>query len=124
MEIAKDGTEGLLENMRGLNQIKEKMDLIASNIIQLSNQSQLIGEITATVEDIANQSNMLAVNASIEAVKAGEQGKGFEVVAKAIREHNKEVPIIVYSSYERGKIDMIIFQIICKNRLKIKIWTI
>ena len=48
---------------------------------------------------------------------------GYEV-AKAIREHNKEVPIIVYSSYERGKIDMIIFQIICKNRLKIKIWTI
>jgi methyl-accepting chemotaxis protein len=85
MEIAKSGTEGLIENMKGLNQIKEKMDLIASNIIQLSEQSQQIGEIITTVEDIANQSNMLAVNASIEAVKAGEQGKGFSVVAQELK---------------------------------------
>ena len=85
MEIAKSGTEELNENMRGLNQIKEKMDLIASNIIQLSEQSQQIGEIITTVEDIANQSNMLAVNASIEAIKAGEQGKGFSVVAQELK---------------------------------------
>ncbi|MFA6143915.1 MAG: methyl-accepting chemotaxis protein [Sulfuricurvum sp.] len=85
MEIAKSGTDELNENMRGLNQIKEKMDLIASNIIQLSEQSQQIGEIITTVEDIANQSNMLAVNASIEAVKAGEQGKGFSVVAQELK---------------------------------------
>ncbi|MCK9373545.1 MAG: methyl-accepting chemotaxis protein [Sulfuricurvum sp.] len=93
MEIAKSGTEGLNENMKGLNQIKEKMDLIASNIIQLSDQSQQIGEITGTVEDIANQANMLAVNASIEAVKAGEQGKGFSVVAlelKNLAEQSKQ----------------------------------
>jgi len=85
MEIAKSGTEELIENIKGLNQIKEKMDLIASSIIQLSNQSQQIGEITGTVEDIANQANMLAVNASIEAVKAGEQGKGFSVVAEELK---------------------------------------
>ena len=54
---------------------KEKMELIASNIIKLSEQGQMIGEIITTVEDIANQSNLLAVNASIEAVKAGENGK-------------------------------------------------
>lgn len=85
MEIAKSGAEELIENIKGLNQIKEKMDLIASNIIQLSSQSQQIGEITSTVEDIANQANMLAVNASIEAVKAGEQGKGFSVVAEELK---------------------------------------
>ncbi len=93
MEIAKSGTQGLVENMQGLAQIKEKMDLIASNIILLSQQSQQIGEITSTVEDIANQSNMLAVNASIEAVKAGEQGKGFSVVAielKNLSEQSKQ----------------------------------
>jgi methyl-accepting chemotaxis protein len=93
MEIAKSGTQGLIENMQGLVQIKEKMDLIASNIILLSQQSQQIGEITSTVEDIANQSNMLAVNASIEAVKAGEQGKGFSVVAielKNLSEQSKQ----------------------------------
>ncbi len=93
IEIAKSGTQGLIENMQGLTQIKEKMDLIASNIILLSQQSQQIGEITSTVEDIANQSNMLAVNASIEAVKAGEQGKGFSVVAielKNLSEQSKQ----------------------------------
>ncbi len=93
IEIAKSGTLGLIENMQGLAQIKEKMDLIASNIILLSQQSQQIGEITSTVEDIANQSNMLAVNASIEAIKAGEQGKGFSIVAlelKNLSEQSKQ----------------------------------
>lgn len=93
MDIAKSGTDKLIENMQGLSQIKEKMDLIASNIVLLSQQSQQIGEITSTVEDIANQSNMLAVNASIEAVKAGEQGKGFSVVAlelKNLSEQSKQ----------------------------------
>ncbi|MDO8453105.1 MAG: methyl-accepting chemotaxis protein, partial [Sulfurimonas sp.] len=85
MEIANTGTKDLIENMQGLSLIKEKMDLIASNIVLLSQQSQQIGEITGTVEDIANQSNMLAVNASIEAVKAGEQGKGFSVVALELK---------------------------------------
>lgn len=85
MEIAKDGIRALGENMEGLNQIKEKMDLMASNIIQLSEQGQMIGEIITTVEDIANQSNLLAVNASIEAVKAGEHGKGFSVVAQELK---------------------------------------
>lgn len=93
LENSKAGILALEENMQGLNQIKEKMDLIASNIVQLSEQSQLIGEIIATVEDIANQSNLLAVNASIEAVRAGENGKGFSVVAQELKnlaEQSKE----------------------------------
>lgn len=85
MEIARSGAEALGQNMDGLTQIKEKMDLIAANIIQLSEQSQMISEIVSTVEDIANQSNLLAVNASIEAVKAGEHGKGFSVVAQELK---------------------------------------
>ncbi|WML68438.1 MAG: Transducer protein Htr6 [Methanoregula sp. SKADARSKE-2] len=60
--------------------------MVGMNVIKLSEQSQAIGEIIATVTDISEQSNFFAVNASIEAAKAGEFGKGFAVVAHEI--HN------------------------------------
>jgi methyl-accepting chemotaxis protein len=53
--------------------------------VRLSEQGQAIGEIMASVNDLAEQSNLLAVNASIEAAKAGEHGKGFAVVAQEVR---------------------------------------
>src|ERR1700687_5995573 len=52
---------------------------------RLSEQSQTIGQIIATVEDLAAQSNLLAVNAAIEAAKAGEHGRGFGVVAQEVK---------------------------------------
>jgi len=61
------------------------MESIAESIVRLSEQSQAIGEIIATVNDLAEQSNLLAVNAAIEATKVGEQGKGFVVVAQEIK---------------------------------------
>jgi methyl-accepting chemotaxis protein len=54
-------------------------------MMRLSEQTQTIGQIIATVEDLAAQSNLLAVNAAIEAAKAGEQGKGFAVVAQEVK---------------------------------------
>jgi methyl-accepting chemotaxis protein len=68
------------------------MGSIAESMVQLSDQSRAIGQIIATVDDLAQQSKLLAFNASIEAAKAGEQGKGFGVVAsevKALAEQSK-----------------------------------
>lgn len=79
------GRRSVEETMAGMDKIRRQMDFVAESIVKLSEQSMAIGEIIATVGDLASQSNLLAVNASIEAAKAGEQGKGFAVVATEVR---------------------------------------
>ena len=85
VEISRTGLKSIEDTINGMNRIKEQVESIADMVVRLSEQSQAIGEIIATVNDLAEQSNLLAVNASIEAAKAGEQGKGFAVVAQEIR---------------------------------------
>jgi methyl-accepting chemotaxis protein len=84
-QVSQNGQKAVDETVEGMNQIRKQMDEIAQTVIRLSEQSQSIGGIIASVTDLADQSNLLAVNAAIEAAKAGEQGKGFTVVAQEIR---------------------------------------
>jgi methyl-accepting chemotaxis protein len=84
-QIAKAGKKAVEDTIEGMNSIKQKMESVAESIVTLSEQSQAIGEIIAAVDDLAEQTNLLSVNAAIEAVKAGEQGKGFSVVAQEIK---------------------------------------
>ena len=84
-QVSVNGKKSVELSVEGMNRVQTQMSIIAENIVKLSEQSQSIGEIIATVNDLADQSNLLAVNAAIEAAKAGEQGKGFTVVAQEVK---------------------------------------
>ncbi|NOY68575.1 MAG: HAMP domain-containing protein [Deltaproteobacteria bacterium] len=84
-KISQAGKSSTENTMAGVNRIRKEMNYIAESTVKLSEQTQRIGEIINTVTDIADQSNILSVNAAIEAAKAGEHGKGFAVVAQEVK---------------------------------------
>jgi methyl-accepting chemotaxis protein len=84
-KVSQTGRQAVDELIAGMDRIREQTASAAESIVRLSEQSQVIGEIILTVNDLAEQSNLLAVNAAIEAAKAGDQGKGFAVVAQEIK---------------------------------------
>lgn len=79
------GFESVEQSVKGMKMVRDKVQIIAQTILDLSRQTQQVGEITSVVNNLAQQSKMLALNASIEAAKAGEAGKGFAVVAAEVK---------------------------------------
>lgn len=79
------GLDRIDEGVEAMNAIEDRVRGIATEALELSQQSARIGQIVATVNDLSEQSNVLAVNASVEAAKAGDRGRGFAVVAGEVR---------------------------------------
>ena len=83
--VAKAGESSVEEAIEGMQRVRDRLGDIAQSVLKVGEQNQAISEITVTVSDLAEQSNLLAINAAIEAAKAGQAGKGFGVVAQEVR---------------------------------------
>ncbi|NEP41783.1 MAG: chemotaxis protein [Okeania sp. SIO2H7] len=102
LNITKNGYQSVINSQKNLKELKAKMEAMQGEINLLKEQSDRINKISFAVSDLANATNLLALNASVEAVRAGKEGKGFAVVAQEIRkladrskESAREINVII-----------------------------
>ncbi|MEO5349491.1 MAG: methyl-accepting chemotaxis protein [Magnetococcus sp. YQC-3] len=105
LELSQFGMSRVEETLANMDKAKGKMEAIAQQISQLSEKSGQIRDIANLVSDFANETKMLAMNAAVEAVRAGEHGKGFAVLAMETRKLADE------SKRSAGKINALVAEV-------------